>query len=88
MPRASVQQDDLGYRPSLDRHLHIHAGSLGHEAQLSQKVDAFRGAAVERDLRRRGVKDQQLGIVASRECERMREHVLVPIVDRDRTEHT
>jgi hypothetical protein len=83
-----VQQDDLGDGTSLHCDLHIHAGRLGYRAQLSQEVHPFSGTVVERDFRRGRMKDQELCIVASRQRQGMRKDMFVPIVNRDRTDHT
>jgi hypothetical protein len=81
-------EDDLSDRTLLHGHLHLHVGFLGQRTELPQEGDSRCAAAVEGDVRRGRVHDEQLRTMPLRKRERMRENTLVPVVNRDRTHHT
>jgi hypothetical protein len=80
-----VQQDDFVDWSCLHRHSYVDARSVGKSAKLAQKVHAFRGTAVERNLRRGRMKEQQLGVMAPGKRQRLREYCSISIVNRHGT---
>jgi len=80
-----VQQNDFVDRSCLHGHADVDARNVGKGAKLTQKIHAFRCAAVERHLRRGRMKEQQLCVMTPGKRQRLREYCSIPIVNRHRT---